>query len=436
MNPDEHLLPYLIFLPIELERKQEFIKSVLAPKVAATILSNFDKDGRVLQRDLVEKLPHSNKSILSYLSSLKSAGLVTSGTKVHHGKRVVYHELTKTGWGLARVFFEGLPSDIHELTSYLLEDYLTHIVSLFQELDIASSTLFDVLTKARANALLSGSKSYEDPDFLVFGAAAYYTQIECSTIPSPNNSVSCETPVRFPGGPSISLVNGLAELDHKVSLVSSVGNDQDGWNLISDLIRRNVDVTGISVEDDKSTNETILIDDEKGPRALIGISPDAALSITSPSQVPWSKFDKVKAVYIGEVFTEVAATISAFAKSNDIPVVYRCSVPFLERGLDQLEPILRQIDILILSNPAWKYLKNRIRKDTIATLRSYTGATIIAKDSPTSYTIYEDNTPISKSTKSKHTDITGAFSASLLIGLANGLSPKEAVSKAIKSETN
>ncbi|MHA2423732.1 MAG: carbohydrate kinase family protein [Candidatus Thorarchaeota archaeon] len=435
MNHIERLLPYLLFLPLDLTEKQEFIRIILAPKVAAAVLSSFDKDGRVLQRNLIEDLPYSNKSILSYLSSLKKVGLVTSGTTVYHGKRVVYHDLTKTGWSLARVFFEGLPSDVHELTSYLLEDYLTHLVTLFQELGISSSTLFDVFTKARSNALLSGSAPFDDPTFLVFGAAAYFTKIECAKIPSPNSSSSCETPKRFPGGPTISLVNSLTESEHNVSLVSTVGNDQDGWNLISDLIRQNVDIGDISVVDGKNTNETIVIDDQKGSRSLIGVGPDTALSITSPEQVPWLKLEKAKVVYIGEVFSEVAATISVFAKSNQIPVVYRCSVPFLERGLDQLEPILRNIDILILSNHAWSYLKKSIRKDPLTSLRTYTDATIVIRNSPTTYIIQENQgKPITQSTKSDNLEISGDFSANLLIGLSEGKSAKEAVTKAIKSE--
>ncbi|MCK5238919.1 MAG: hypothetical protein KAR33_05175, partial [Candidatus Thorarchaeota archaeon] len=375
------------------------------------------------------------KSILSYLTALNKSGLVTTGTTINQGKRVVFHELTKTGWSLARVFFEGVPSDVHELTSYLLEDYLTHIVSLFKEQDITSSTLFDIFTKARANALLSDSTTFEKPDFLIIGASAYYTHVECTKIPSPNDSTSCEKPVRFPGGPTIALANSLADSGYSVSLVSAVGNDQDGWNLLSDLIQRNIDITNVSVEDDKNTNETILIEDQKGSRSLIGISPNSALSITSPSQVPWSKLENTKAVYIGEVFTEVAAAISAYARSKNIPVVYRCSVPYLERGLDQLGSILNQIDALILSHRAWRYLKKSLRKGIIQTIRNYTATTIIIRDSAASYTIHETGSlPLSKPASIKNSEMSDVFSNNLLVWLTKGFSPREAAIKAIEIE--
>ena len=75
-----------------------------------------------------------------------------------------------------------------------------------------------------------------------------------------------------------------------------------------------------------------------------------SLSITSPSQVPWKTLESVKTVYIGEVFIEVAASIAANARAQGTPLVYRCSVPYWEMGLDRLKPILSQVDTLLISN--------------------------------------------------------------------------------------
>ncbi|MFW9926594.1 MAG: hypothetical protein ACFFDM_07510, partial [Candidatus Thorarchaeota archaeon] len=132
-NSSEPLWPYLLFLPTEPETRDEFVRSVLASRVARGVLSSFGEDGRVLQRDLVEQLPHSNKSVLSYLKTLQKFDLIQTSTTIHNGKRVVYHELTKNGWGLARFYFEGLPYDVEELTAFLLEDYLTRLATLYRD---------------------------------------------------------------------------------------------------------------------------------------------------------------------------------------------------------------------------------------------------------------------------------------------------------------
>ena len=90
------LWPFILFLPKDKTRRHKFIKSIIASSVAQNIFSHFSEDGRVLQRDLIENLPHSNKSIIAYLKSLEEFQLSSSGTTTHNGKRVVYHELTKS----------------------------------------------------------------------------------------------------------------------------------------------------------------------------------------------------------------------------------------------------------------------------------------------------------------------------------------------------
>lgn len=380
------LWPYLLFLPDDPNTRDEFIRTVLASRLARTVLSSFDDTGRILQRDLVENLSHSNKSILAYLKTLSSFGLITTGTTIHNGKRVVSHELTKNGWGLARFYFEGLPSDVEELTSFLLEDYLTMLATMYREQGIPESTLFEIFARMRAKAILGGSKAYTEPTFILFGASAFNTQIDCDTMPELGGLVSCSSQSRHAGGPTIELALALAKEGHETTLVSSVGNDMDGWNIITNLIQGNVDVHHIAVDSEKHTNESIIIcQGESGSSTFVSVGPTTSLSITSPSQVPWAVLENSKVVYIGEVFVEVAAAISAHAKVQGTPTVYRCSVPYWELGLDRLKPVLSQVDTLLISNQAWLYLKRYFGIQTIRVLRNITDALIIVHQSKNEY---------------------------------------------------
>ena len=381
----EHLWPYLLFLPSESEVRDEFIRTVMASRITRNVLSSFREDGRVLQRDLIENLPHSNKSILSYLKTLSRFGLINTATTIHNGKRVVYHELTKSGWGLARFYSEGLPSDIEELTAFLLEDYLIRLTTLYKDLRIPESRLFEIFARTRAKAILEDSTKYTQPDIAVFGASAYNTRIECAKIPPTGGLASCSSPVRSPGGSTIELAIALAGEGIDISLVSSVGNDLEGWEVITQLIQGGVDVTNIVVEDGKSTNESIIISEKNKSRMLVGIGPITSLSIDSPSQVPWPIVEKAKAVYIGELFVEVAASIAAFAKAHGIPLIYRCSVPFWEMGLDWLKPILVQIDTLIISNQVWHHLNRTMAPKPIQQIRKISDAAIIIKETKNVY---------------------------------------------------
>lgn len=428
------LWPYLLFLPTNPDKRDEFIRSVLASRVARSVLSSFDESGRVLQRDLVESLPHSNKSILSYLKTLGKFGLITTGTTIHSGKRVVFHELTKNGWGLSRFYFEGLPSDVNELTAFLLEDYLVRLATLYRDAGLPESTLFEIFARTRAKAILVGSKSHSDPDYVLFGASAYYTRVGCEKLPPVGGLSSCSSPARRSGGPTVELALALSKEGLKTTLVSSVGNDIDGWNIITHLIQGGIDVRHVVVDDDKQTNESIIIDDSKGSRTLVGISPMTSLSITSPSQVPWHILENVKSIYIGEVFVEVAASIAAHAQAQGTPIFYRCSIPYWELGLDRIKPALSQVDVLIISNRSWNYIKKSIRPKPIQKIRQITDAYIIIRETATRYRVIENNDSQYIEYNGDTTDITEWFITGLMQKFVESSNIVRALKQAIKYE--
>ncbi|TFG99593.1 hypothetical protein E4H12_02135 [Candidatus Thorarchaeota archaeon] len=435
-NSIEPLWPYLLFLPAEYETRDEFIRSVLASRLARGILSSFSEDGRVLQKDLIEQLPHSNKSILSFLKTLQKFGLVTTGSTIHSGKRVVFHELTKTGWSLARFFFEGLPSDVEELTAFLLEDYLKMLATMYRAQGIPESTLFEIFARMRAKAILDGSKTYTTPTFMLFGASAYNTQLDCDKVPALGGLASCSYPVRHSGGPTVDLALALAKAGYDTTLVSSVGNDMDGWNIITDLIQGNVDVHHIVVDPEKQTNESIIIvEGEMGSRTFVGVGPATSLSITSPSQVPWDELKSSKVVYIGEVFVEVAAAIAAHVKVQGTPIVYRCSVPYWELGLDRLKPVLSQVDTLLVSNQAWVYLKKHYGSQPLLRLRAITDAAIIIHESKNEYRLnLADDKDYILSDKRNSADISELFVTRLLMKLTEDADIHQAVEYALARE--
>ncbi|MFW9890543.1 MAG: carbohydrate kinase family protein [Candidatus Thorarchaeota archaeon] len=436
MASQENLWPYVMFLPEDLKRKQLFIKKVLASKVASGVLASFDENGKALQRDLIQSLPHSNKSILSYLNTLKEFNLITTDSSVEGGKRVVFHTLTKIGSRVARLFSTSLPSDLGDLTASLLEDYLSSLVSLYRERGLDSSAIFDVFARTRAAAILKGSRVYEKPDYILFGASAYFTKISCPKIPALGGEMGCSVPHREPGGSTVELALTLADAGLPVTLVSSVGNDQDGWSVISHLASQNVDVSHFVVENHKLTNETIIVDEDEGTRTLVGIGEISALSLTSPSQVPWDVINSAKVVYLGEVFLEVAVSIAAYAKANGVTTVYRCSPHFWKRGIHEIEPVLSQIDVLVVSKREWDEVKTQLGSNPIPTLQRMTEAALIVMQDKETFKVFTDKTskPIWHVREYSTEDITEWFMARFLQSLAKGRSVSEAFAAAMKHE--
>jgi hypothetical protein len=246
VNEKNQLWPYLLFLPQDPATRDEFIRTILASSLARNVFLSFDEEGKAYQRDMIHNLPHSNKSILKYLEKLGNYGLIKTETTVRGGKRVVYHELTDNGKGIASFFFKELPSDLGVLTASLLENYLLRLVSLYRNQGMSESVIFDVFTKTRGLAILDGSIKYQNPEFMLFGASAFYTQIDCDSIPGVGGLESCDIPSRYPGGPSVELALALAEVGRQVTFVSEVGNDPDGYNIISHLVQNKVDVTNLN----------------------------------------------------------------------------------------------------------------------------------------------------------------------------------------------
>ncbi|MFW9927726.1 MAG: hypothetical protein ACFFDM_13335, partial [Candidatus Thorarchaeota archaeon] len=165
------------------------------------------------------------------------------------------------------------------------------------------------------------------------------------------------------------------------------------------------------------------------------VSPTTSLSITSPSQVPWSELESSKAVYIGEVFVEVAATIVAHATARGIPTIYRCSVPYLELGLDRLKPVLSQVDILLISNRGWSYLKENFGASALKTLREYTGAAIVIKQSKSEYVLsFKNDDDLTIPSKLTSQEITTTFVHGLIVKIAETTKIPESVKHAISLE--
>ncbi len=372
-------------MPSNHEERISFIRDVLASRIAASVLPRFEELGTVLQKDLVNDLSHSNKSILRYLETLRSYDLVTTGSKIEKGKRVVYHELTKSGWVLVRFYSEGLPADVRELTESLLEDYLTSLLHFYREQNLEESVFFEILTRARSKSMLEGSPSYPNPDFMVLGASSLFTSIHCDALTNEDLEVSCRIPSRFAGGSSLELAVHLADQNNKVVFISSIGDDLNGWEILASLISHGIDVRHFVIEPKKQTNQTILIDDGINLKRLVGIDEGFSLSISSPSQIPWDLIKKSKIVYLGEVFLEIAMAVAAYCKANMIPTVFRCSQHYWKLGLTRIAPLLNQVGVLIISPVEWEIAEGILGSKPIAALRKHTDAGILIKMNEETY---------------------------------------------------
>jgi sugar/nucleoside kinase (ribokinase family) len=390
MTDSDTFWPYILPMPTNYEHRIRFIRDVLASRVASSVLGQFEESGSVLQRDLIRGLSHSNKSIIHYLEVLRSYGLIQTGSRVNNGKRVVYHELTGMGESLVHFFSEHLPTNVGDLTESLLEDYLTSLLSFYRAHDLEESIFYEILARVRARTIVEGSIQYDHPDFMIVGASALFTSIDCEELTDSVADISCRMPRYSAGGPSLELASHLADRKSQSVFVSSIGDDLNGWRILNSLLSKGVDVTHFVIESEKHTNETIVINDGLVIRKLVGIDEGFSLSITSPSQIPWIVLKESRMVYIGEVFLEVGLAIAAYCKANGIPCVFRCSQHYWKLGVSRIKSLLNQIDVLLISPQEWEIAQHELGSNPMAALRSHTQAEILIKMSKETYGVMKE----------------------------------------------
>jgi len=66
----EEYMPYIIFLPPRHEDQIFLLNSVFGSKIKLEILSEFCFKEEIYQKELIEKLPYSNKTIITHLKEL------------------------------------------------------------------------------------------------------------------------------------------------------------------------------------------------------------------------------------------------------------------------------------------------------------------------------------------------------------------------------
>ena len=75
----EKLWPYVLPLPIDEGEQSKILFSLFKSKASIDIMKYMRVEGATYQRDMIKKLPYSNKTIIQHLETLVSANVLTEG---------------------------------------------------------------------------------------------------------------------------------------------------------------------------------------------------------------------------------------------------------------------------------------------------------------------------------------------------------------------
>lgn len=95
----EKLWPYVLPLPIEEGEQSKILFSLFKSKASIDIMKYMRMEGATYQRDMIKKLPYSNKTIIEHLATLVSANVLIEGMEKSKEKRAWIKWYTPTPLG-------------------------------------------------------------------------------------------------------------------------------------------------------------------------------------------------------------------------------------------------------------------------------------------------------------------------------------------------
>lgn len=438
-----HVWPYVLPFPLDV-RQRKLMWSILQSKVGTDVLKSLKLDEKTYQQELIQNLPHSNKSIIEYLKRMVSVGILEQGMErvATDEKKVWMKWYVPTEVGKWLILFlkppEEIPPEVAKQTiEELFRVYSSNIVEVSEKYGMHVEYFHQVLDE---HFLLERVRKGRvvAPDVVVFGSAALDVYCRLDRLPRPEETAYVRIIGQHPGGMGANVAVALAKLGVNVAFIGKIGSDRAGRTLLKNLLKNNVDISGLKVSRLRSLQTLILFDEKKTRRLLVLGSPNSALSISSPDEVNWNMVKKSKIAYVGEVFVEVASAIASLAKKLGKKVVYRPGVPYLRFDVEKLRGVLEHVDVFLLNEPGLEALQGASMKKLKSggQLLDYGPSTVILTKGPQGCEVWTSKDHFSRPTpqrlrrRLKVVDPTGAgdsFSAAFIKGLLDGKKLEEAV---------
>jgi len=440
---EERVWPYVLPFPLEAE-KRRLIWSILQSRVGMSLLMRVKGDGRTYQQELIRETPYSNKSIIEYLKRMVSAGMLEYGMERVTTERrriwVKWYAPTKLGkWFILFLKPPGeIPADLTRKTiEELFQVYSSSIVEVCERYGLTIDTFHRLLDEQYLEEVIEKAPKTR-PEVVVYGSAALDIYGSMERLPEPEESAYIQETGRYPGGMGANVAVALARLGVPTAFAGKIGSDPASRLLLDNLRKNNIDVSHIIPTRLVSLQTWILTDREGKRRLLTFGSPDAAMSLASPTEIDWDTMKKSRVVYIGEVFLEVAPMLASFAKSQGKTVIYRPGIPYLQLGFGKIHSVLENTDIFILNHVGWAVLRDSSKEEmeTAADLLKHGPNIIIVTKGPDGCTVYTReerfNMPVPRDLQARFVtvDPTGAgdsFTAGVVKGLLEGWSLKRAI---------
>jgi len=345
---------YILPLPVESVEQLKVLLSVFSSEITIEILRNVRIEGKTYQKELLEELPYSSKTVIGKLKQLVSAGVLREGLEQRKtkGKTVWVKWYTPTFIGRWIITLLTPPEEIDPekfsaLSKELFRLYAGSLAEFCLRYKSGLGEYHDILDKEylrRVPQMLC--KPRGGIDVAVFDAVFTRLVIHVDNISriSEAERVSVESSC-----PSVTILRELRKLGVKSMLISKLGDDSAARRILDSLLSDRVCFISASISSGRVTPCVVVLVDRKGRTKAIPVS-ESPLLLSSPSEVEWRVLDKCGAVYMGEISIELAGLLASYSKNRRRLVVYRPYLLFSKPRIEELENLARHLDVLIVDS--------------------------------------------------------------------------------------
>lgn len=359
----EELWPYVLPLPKRPFDQYKVLLSAFSSDLSLEILRRASSEKPVFQNELLRSLPYSGKTILGCLGKLVSSGVFESGMerKKSKGKSVwvKWYKPTTLGRWFALLLHPPKKVSVTEaraLLSQIFEEYSMNISKLSTRLGLSGSSLLSKYYSAFINEVVEEHRAANrDLDIIVFGSMAMDQVVPLRDF-TLEETTAVENIDHYPGGSGATVAVGLSRLGLRVGLAGKVGCDPWGQMLVEDIVKENVDLSLLVPSPGLGTLRTIVLIAKGGEKRMVVPTTNVAISLDSPSEIEWRMIEKASAIYVGEVFLELAEFIAGYAKSRGQQVFHRLLTPFARLGVEKLTGVLRSSKVSLMNEEGWRRL--------------------------------------------------------------------------------
>ncbi len=141
-------IPYILPLPKSREDQRKFYRWVFGSDTALDVLSEASLEGKIYQKDLIQKLEYSNKTIIETLKKLVSLDVLEEGMeKALSNEKTVWvkwYKPTDVGRWIVLLFLppkEVNPELVEKTLKQLFELYIRNAIQLCETYNIDAKVL-------------------------------------------------------------------------------------------------------------------------------------------------------------------------------------------------------------------------------------------------------------------------------------------------------